>query len=52
LTLEISAAQEGLKESTDAVFAGNELEMAALAKKTKLLQTKYQLRSVENRISD
>jgi multidrug efflux pump subunit AcrB/outer membrane protein TolC len=52
MTLQISSAEERSKESADAVFAGKVLEMAALAQKTDLLQAKYQLRKVENQISD
>jgi multidrug efflux pump subunit AcrB/outer membrane protein TolC len=52
ITLEISAAEEGFKESTDAVSTGNVLEMAALTQRTNLFQAKYQLRNVENQISD
>jgi outer membrane protein TolC len=52
MTFEISAAETKFKESTDAVSAGNVLEIAALTQKTNLLQARYQVRSVENQISD
>lgn len=50
--LDISAADERFKESSDSVYAGNVLEMEALTQKTNLLQAKYQLRNIENQISD
>ena len=52
LTIEIAGAEERVKEATDAVLAGNILEMAVLMQKTNVLQAKYQLRQVENQILD
>src|SRR5258708_34572014 len=52
MAFQISAADQGFKESSDAVSAGNVLEVAALTQRTNLLQTKYQLRNIENQISD
>ena len=50
--LQISAAEQSLKESTDGVFTGNLLDVAVLRQKTTLLQNKYQLSKLENQISD
>jgi outer membrane protein TolC len=50
--LQISAAEQSLKESSDGVYTGNLLEVAALGQKTNLLQSKYQLSKLENQISD
>jgi outer membrane protein TolC len=50
--IQISAAEEGLKENTDGVSTGNLLEVAVLGQKTNLLQSKYQLSKLENQISD
>ena len=50
--LEISSAQEQFKESSDAVDAGNVLEVTALTQRTNLLQAKYQLKKIRNQIAD
>src|SRR6202035_1147235 len=50
--IQISAAEEGLKENTDGVSTGNLLEVAVLGQKTNLLQSKYQISKLENQISD
>ena len=50
--LQVSAAEQSLKENTDGVFAGNLLDVAVLSQKTTLLQAKYQLSKLENQISD
>jgi multidrug efflux pump subunit AcrB/outer membrane protein TolC len=52
MALQISAAEQSLKESTDGVSTGNLLEVAALGQKTNLLQSKYQLSKLKNQISD
>ena len=50
--LQVSAADQSLKESTDGVLTGNLLDVAVLSQKTTLLQAKYQLSKLENQISD
>jgi multidrug efflux pump subunit AcrB/outer membrane protein TolC len=50
--LQISAAEQSLKENTDGVSTGNLLDVAVLGQKTNLLQSKYQLSKLENQISD
>jgi outer membrane protein TolC len=50
--IQISAAEQSLKENTDGVSTGNLLEVAVLGQKTNLLQSKYQLSKLENQISD
>jgi outer membrane protein TolC len=52
IALQVSASEQSLKENTDGVSTGNLLEVAALGQKTNLLQSKYQLRKVENQVSD
>jgi outer membrane protein TolC len=50
--LQISAAEQSLKENSDGVSTGNLLDVAVLGQKTNLLQSKYQLSKLENQISD
>jgi outer membrane protein TolC len=52
MVLQVSASEQSLKESTYGVSTGNLPEVAALGRKTKLLQSKYQLSKLENQISD
>jgi outer membrane protein TolC len=52
MTLQISAADQSLKENTDGVSTGNLLEVAVLGPRTNLLKSKYQLSKLENQISD
>ncbi len=52
MTLQVSASEQSLKENADAVLAGNLLEVASLTQRTNLLQAKYQLRQLENQVSD
>jgi outer membrane protein TolC len=52
MALQISAAEQSLKENTDGVSTGNLLEVAVLGQRTNLLQSKYQLSKLENQISD
>ena len=52
MALQISASEQSLKENADGVSAGNLLEVAVLGQRTNLLQSKYQLRKLENQISD
>src|SRR5205085_7065376 len=52
MSLQVSASEQSLKESTDGVSTGNLLEVAALGQKTNLLQSKYQLSKLENQVSD
>ena len=52
MALQISAAEQSLKEKTDGVSTGNLLEVAVLEQRRNLLQSKYQLSKLENQISD
>ena len=52
MALQISAAEQSLKENIDGVSTGNLLEVAVLGQRTNLLQSKYQLSKLENQISD
>src|SRR5258708_31166702 len=52
MALQISAFEQSLKENTDGVSTGNLLEVAVLGQRTNLLPSKYQLRKLENQISD
>jgi outer membrane protein TolC len=52
MALQISAAEQSLKENTDGVSTGNLLEVAVLGQKTNLLQGQYQLSKLENQIAD
>jgi outer membrane protein TolC len=51
-TLQIAASDQTLKENADAVLVGNVLEVASMTQRTNLLQAKYQLRQLENHVSD
>jgi multidrug efflux pump subunit AcrB/outer membrane protein TolC len=48
----LEAAQKNLRESEDAVRAGNVLDVALISAKTNLLQSRQALIAAENRISD
>src|SRR6202521_3038897 len=50
--LQISAAEQSLKENTDGVSTGNLLDVAVLGQQTNLLQSKYQLSKLEYQVSD
>jgi len=52
LSLQVSAAEQSLKENTDAVSTGNLLEVASLTQKANLLQARYQVRQVEKQVSN
>ena len=52
MALQISASEQSLKENTDGVSTGNLLEVAVLGQRTNLLQSKYQLRKLQNQIAD
>jgi outer membrane protein TolC len=52
MALQISASEQSLKENTDGVSTGKLLEVAVLGQRTNLLQSKYQLRKLQNQIAD
>src|SRR5205085_1394955 len=52
MALQISASEQSLKENSDGVSTGNLLEVAVLGQRTNLLQSKYQLRKLQNQIAD